>query len=208
MTWPGEPDGRYSYSQLASRSLDVEELSTRFGRYIFYIQNKYAKKGDCSSSSWVIFSMQSFLRRGSWAMRLHLRHPCQKPPGFILAWPRKICWKTTGGLKQESSDLLSTSCSRETAKGLQWLGSTLQSVWEGITSLTLYPRSQKWLRLHKQPRPARESDSQARNDFSLSLVSLPLTCCCGRFWTVCSLWGNVNSLAISKYLNSFKTTGI
>lgn len=32
--------------------------------------------------------------------------------------------------------------------------------------------------------------------------------CCNRLWPQYSLWGNLNSLAHSKYLNSLKTTGI
>lgn len=87
-----------------------------------------------------------------------------------------------------------------------------RAVWEGITSLIPCVPSQKWLKLHKQQRPAREGDNEHWRGFSSPRCCLysppPPSLLWQRFWTVRSLWGNLNSLATNKYLNSFKTTGI
>ena len=57
--------------------------------------------------------------------RRHLGQSCQKPLGFIPAWPRKISWKRTRGPPALWSAV--NQLRPETAKVLQWLGSALRS---------------------------------------------------------------------------------
>ena len=67
-----------------------------------------------------------FRARKAWRMkRRHLRQPCQKPLGFIPAWPRRILWKRTRGPPALWSAV--SQLRPETAKVLRWLGSALRS---------------------------------------------------------------------------------
>lgn len=158
---------------------------------------------------WVLFQqVRPFRAKKAWRIkRQHLRQPCQKPLGFILAWPRKILWERTRGPRALWSAV--NQLQPETAKCCSDSAAPYGAVWEGITSLIPCLQSQKWLKLHEQQGlPGRVTMSTGEGFLPLTGVSSPPSCCCSRFWTVYSLWGNMNSLATSKYLNSFKTTGI
>lgn len=139
--------------------------------------------------------------------RQHLRQRCQEPLGFILAWPRKILWKRTRGpraLWSAVNQLQPGDC-----QVLQWFGSALQSRLGGDYQPDPLSLEPEMTQTSQTARACQGGWQWAlERVFSPSLMSLPASCCCGRFWTVYSLWGNINSLATSKYLNSFKTTGI
>ena len=149
-----------------------------------------------------------FRARKAWRMkRRHLRQPCQKPLGFIPAWPRRILWKRTRGppaLWSAVSQLRPGDCQRAAMTRQR----PAEPSGRGLPAWSPALRSQKWLKLHKQPGlPGRVTMSAGEGFLPAAGVSSP-PCCSGRLWTVCSLWGNLNSLATGKYLNSFKTTGI
>ena len=107
-----------------------------------------------------------FRARKAWRMkRRHLRQPCQKPLGFIPAWPRKILWKRTRGppaLWSAVNQLRPGDC--------QSAAMTRQRPAEpsgrGLPAWSPALRSQKWLKLHKQPGPAREGDNERWRGFS------------------------------------------
>lgn len=142
--------------------------------------------------------------------RQHLRWTCQEPLGFILAWPRKILWKRTRGPR-----VLWSAVNQPPPGDCQRAAVTRQRPAEpagrGLPAWS--PVSQpEMTQTSPTARPARESDKEQWRGFSspcFCLYSPPPPLLLGqRFWTVCSLWGNLNSLATTKYLNSFKTAGI
>lgn len=128
---------------------------------------------------------------------------------WVSSWPDPEKSHGREQEAQEPSDLLSASRGRETAKVLQWLGSALRSRLGGDYQpdpLVFRARNDSNF-TNSKGLPGRVTMSTGEGFLPLVGVSSP-SCCYGRFWTVCSLWGNLNSLATGKYLNSFKTTGI
>lgn len=105
--------------------------------------------------------------------RQHLRQPCQEPLGFILAWPRKILWKRTGGPRAlwsavnqlRPGDCQSAAVTRQ--RPAEPSGRGLPSWSPGL-------QSQKWLKLHKQLRACQGGWQWAlERVFFPLLVSLP-----------------------------------
>lgn len=130
----------------------------------------------------------------------HLRQPCQEPLDFILAWPRKILWNRTRGPRAlwsavnqlQPSDCQSGAVTRQrptepSGRGLPAWSPVFRA--RNDSNFT-----------NSKGLPGRVTMSTGEGFLPLVAVSSfppPPSLLWQRLWTVCSLWGNLNSLATS-----------